>query len=231
MITGTDTQEGPSQDLRSRVLGAARAAPAPTRSQTQRRAVLLLVAAFAASLAVFWLVGGVRLGGLNEGALTQRPSGLVLATGIGTAVLAFLVAWLAFARGRSALGRPRAVLGGVALASPALLLLWKVAVSAQVPHMMDRWSERVGLRCLPLSLAIGVFPLVAFVLARRGSDPVHPVALGAALGAASGTLAASLVDLWCPVAYVPHLLLGHVLPLVLLTLAGALWGARSLAPR
>ena len=230
MITSTDMQEGPSQDLRSRVLGAARAEPAPTRPQTQRRAALLLLAAFATSLATFWLVGGVRIGGNNAGTLTERPTTLVLATALGTALLAFLVAWIAFARGRSALGRPRVWLAGVALASPALLLLWKVSVSAQVPHMMDRWSERVGLRCLPLSLAIGVFPLVAFVLARRGSDPVHPVALGAALGAASGTLAASLVDLWCPVAYLPHLLLGHVLPLVLLTLAGALWGARSLRP-
>jgi hypothetical protein len=33
-----------------------------------------------------------------------------------------------------------------------------------------------------------------------------------------------LVDLWCPVAYVPHLFIGHVLPLVLATIAGAVVG-------
>jgi hypothetical protein len=40
-----------------------------------------------------------------------------------------------------------------------------------------------------------------------------------------------LVDLWCPVAYVPHLLLGHVLPLVLTALVGTLLGGRYLAVR
>jgi hypothetical protein len=33
-----------------------------------------------------------------------------------------------------------------------------------------------------------------------------------------------LVDLWCPVAYLPHLLLGHVLPLALAVGAGAMLG-------
>jgi hypothetical protein len=37
-----------------------------------------------------------------------------------------------------------------------------------------------------------------------------------------------LVDLWCPVGYVPHLLLGHVLPIAILSLAGALIGGRVL---
>jgi hypothetical protein len=40
-----------------------------------------------------------------------------------------------------------------------------------------------------------------------------------------------LVDLWCPVAYVPHLLVGHVLPLVATTLTGAWLGGRLIALR
>jgi len=32
------------------------------------------------------------------------------------------------------------------------------------------------------------------------------------------------VDLWCPVACTPHLLVGHVLPLVLAITAGAMLG-------
>jgi hypothetical protein len=80
-----------------------------------------------------------------------------------------------------------------------------------------------------MSLLFGVVPLVTFLIARRGSDPVHPRSLGAALGAASGLWAATLVDLWCPVAYPSHVVLGHVLPALLLAGAGAALGARLLS--
>jgi len=39
------------------------------------------------------------------------------------------------------------------------------------------------------------------------------------------------VDLWCPVASVPHLLLGHVLPLGILAAVGALLGDALLSLR
>ena len=44
------------------------------------------------------------------------------------------------------------------------------------------------------------------------------------MGFAAGACAWVAVDLWCPVAYVPHVLLGHVLPLFVLAGAGALLG-------
>jgi hypothetical protein len=37
-----------------------------------------------------------------------------------------------------------------------------------------------------------------------------------------------LVDLWCPVSYLPHLLLGHLLPIAVLAAVGALVGGRLL---
>jgi hypothetical protein len=46
-----------------------------------------------------------------------------------------------------------------------------------------------------------------------------------------GACATLLVDLWCPVAYVPHLLLGHTLPVALLSLIGAWLGHRFLTIR
>ena len=46
--------------------------------------------------------------------------------------------------------------------------------------------------------------------------------------AGAGLGSALLVDLWCPVSYVPHLLLGHVLPIVILSVAGGLIGGRVL---
>ena len=68
--------------------------------------------------------------------------------------------------------------------------------------------------------------LFAALMSWRRSDPVTPRATGAAFGAGAGLGSALLVDLWCPVAYVPHLLLGHVLPIAILSLAGALIGGR-----
>jgi hypothetical protein len=37
-----------------------------------------------------------------------------------------------------------------------------------------------------------------------------------------------LIDLWCPVSYLPHLLVGHVLPIAVLAAAGAAIGRRLL---
>lgn len=49
----------------------------------------------------------------------------------------------------------------------------------------------------------------------------HAALRGAAAGAAIGAMIWGLVDLNCPVAHVPHLLLGHVLPLLLASVVGA----------
>jgi hypothetical protein len=40
-----------------------------------------------------------------------------------------------------------------------------------------------------------------------------------------------LVDLWCPVGHFGHLLVGHVLPIALLVVGGALLGRRYVAVR
>jgi hypothetical protein len=60
---------------------------------------------------------------------------------------------------------------------------------------------------------------------------VRPALNGAVMGLAAGACAWVAVDLWCPVAYVPHLLLGHVLPLLVLAGAGALLGHTVLSLR
>ena len=114
---------------------------------------------------------------------------------------------------------------------PFAFLIWKVAGSSGVPHMMDPWPTRSGLRCFALTVLFAAWPVVALVWERWGSDPVHPRALGLALGVAAGAGAAALVDLWCPVGYVPHLLTGHVAPILVLGGLGALVGARALGVR
>ncbi len=63
---------------------------------------------------------------------------------------------------------------------------------------------------------------------RRGTDPSHPNSAGMALGVSIGLAVAVLIDLWCPVAYLPHLLVGHLLPIVILALLGFAIGRKLL---
>jgi hypothetical protein len=84
------------------------------------------------------------------------------------------------------LGRPRAVLAATTIAAPAVLFAWKVLFSTRFAGMTDPWPDRPGLKCLALSLAVGVRPLAACVLLRRGGDPLHPTLSGAALGVTAG---------------------------------------------
>jgi hypothetical protein len=184
---------------------------------------LLFGLAAAVGLAIFAAVGGVRP--------HARPLSLILATASGSALVTAFALALALGRGTSMLGRSRRLLLAAIALLPLALLVWKMGVSSLYDGMNVAWPARPGARCLGLALAIGALPLAAALAVRRRSDPVQPSLTGAALGAAVGLAAASLVDLWCPVAHLQHLLVGHLLPIALLALAGALTGSRLLAVR
>jgi hypothetical protein len=199
-------------DLRSRVLAEAAREPLVTRDEARFRNAVFLVSAVIVPLGVFIAFGGVRA--------DARPVTLIVRTVVGAGVIAAAALLVALGRGRSALGRPDIILVALALLTPIAMLGWKAAVSSRFPGMMDPSPERPGFRCLELSCLLAAWPLVAVVMTRRQSDPVHPRLAGAAIGAAVGACSWVFVDLWCSVAYVPHLLLGHVLPMVATTAAG-----------
>jgi hypothetical protein len=211
------------EELRARVLEAARREPSPARGAVLRRRAMWIAGAAAVSVLVFAAVGGPRPG--------PRPLSLILWTALGSAALAAGALWSAGGRGGSMVGRPRAWLWAVAVSTPLALLAWKVGCSVGDAQMMAPWPGRVGFRCLGLSLAMAATPLAALLAARKNGDPVHPRSAGLALGVAAGAAAWVLVDLWCPVAHPRHLLIGHVLPLVLLAAAGAWLGGRWLSMR
>ena len=210
-------------DLRARVLAAAAAEPAPTRRALVIQSISIVLGAVAVALAVFFYKDGLRL--------TGRPGMLVVQTAVGAAVIGIVAAWIALARGRSMLGRSRRVLGAALLLVPLALLAWKLAVSAQFSGMTRWHDDRPGFRCLLLSFAVAAAPLAALLFLRRGRDPVHPAEAGAASGLVAGAFAWILVDLWCLVAHIEHLLLGHVLPLLLAMLGGGLVGRLVLSLR
>lgn len=128
------------------------------------------------------------------------------------------------------LGRPRGWLIAVALAAPLGFLVWKASLSQEF-NLTDPWPTRPGIRCLLLTFSFALAPLGALFFVRRGSDPTHPRSLGLVLAVAAGTSAAALVDLWCPVGHLRHLVMGHVLPVALLGLVGIWLGQRLLAVR
>ena len=210
-------------DLKHRILDATTSEPSPTRRQRMIRSAIRMASALAVPLFLFLLVGGPQVG--------PRPLGLVATTALGTSGIAATALFVAVGRGSSMLGRSRRRLLVTAAIVPVAFLLWKVVASWAVPHMMDPWPSRPGLRCFALTVLFAAWPVAVLVRERRGSDPVHPRTLGVALGVAAGAASAVLVDLWCPVGHVPHVLIGHVVPILLLGGLGALVGAGSLGVR
>jgi hypothetical protein len=115
-------------------------------------------------------------------------------------------------------GRLLAVAIGVPLVVGAWLLLW--GTTYVDPYL------RVGWRCIAFTAATAPWPFLALYRASRRLDPRHPQLTGAALGSAAGAWAAVMAEIWCPLAAGPHVLVGHVLPLVLLVGVGAGIGYR-----
>jgi hypothetical protein len=207
--------------LRAKVLELAARNPSPTRDALRKRTAFWLALGLSLPVALLVLVGGVERG--------QRPPLLLAATTTGTLGLSLVALGVALGYGGRGLGRPRLQLLSSALLLPLVLILWKLGCSSAFLGMTQVWPTRPGLRCFGLSLLFGLAPLIAFLAARRKSDPVHPVTLGAALGAAGGLWGASFVDLWCPAGHPLHVILGHALPSLLLATVGGWAGARVLA--
>ena len=210
----------PSLELKLRILRNVEATPVPTRAIESFRAICINAAALAVTMGAYWYCGGVRI--------TGRPTNLVIGTAAGSVVIAIAGLTFLVGRDRNMLGRPRLSLLLVAALLPMALLAWKIYFSIQFPHGLDRWSDRAGYRCLGLALCMGLLPLLTALYSRRGTDPSHPETAGMAVGVSVGLGVAVLVDLWCPVAYLPHLLVGHVMPIVVLALLGLAVGWKLL---
>jgi Negative regulator of sigma F len=208
-------------ELRSRILQAVRERPAATRRQVRRPRVAFIAAGLAAPIVGLIVAGGPLVG--------TRPWSLLLATSGGTVALACAAIGMAVGWSASLLDRARVWFVGTALAVPPLWFLWKVLWTVQFEGMAR--PGPLGLRCFGLTFAFALGPLVFLAAARRECDPTHPISRGAALGAAAGVYAAALVDLWCPVGDLRHVLLGHALPVALLGLLGLWVGHRLLAIR
>lgn len=209
-----------AEELRARTLAAVRRHPSRTHRAFRAHVILWMTSSVAISLAIFFLAGGLRA--------SRRPESLLMGTMAGTLTVAVLAVLAGIHRGRSMLPRPRWQLALLVALVPAALFAWKVAWSARYPAMMVDWPERPGLRCFLLTLAMGLGPLVSLILLHRNSEPVRPGLAGGAMGVAVGAVAWVFLELWCPVAFPRHLLIGHVAPTLLLAILGGILGRATM---
>jgi hypothetical protein len=214
----------PSGELRARILAEVACIPAPTRPEHERRILLLATFGALATTSLFFVMGGFARG--------ARPTELVVFTASFGLVGALVLTRVSAGVTGSMLGRPRQVLLlaciGLApvLAIVALLaaVWWPESASEAVP-------TRAHLACGLITIVQGVLPLVALVVPRRGSDPVHPAITGAALGMTAGAWTAMMAYLRCPHAEAFHCIVAHVIPTLVLTAVGALLGRAFLKLR
>ncbi len=211
-------------DLRARVLAEVARAPSPTRREHRTKTALVAAGGVLATAALFFATGGLRLG--------ARPVELVAFTaGLGLVAALVLTRVSARARG-SMLGRPRHVLVlGAALGAPALAIVALAAAALWPGHGAEDVPSASHLSCGLLTILQGMLPFAVLLLPRRGTDPVHPMLTGAALGMAAGTWTAMMAYLRCPHAAALHCMEAHVLPTLLLAAAGALVGRKLLQIR
>jgi len=207
-------------EVRALVFSAVRATPSASRREVGRRNAARLGFAALLALAEFFALGGSVYG--------ARSVGLTLLSAAGWGLVALAITRLSLVRGPSMLGRPTRALFTMAVTCAPIVFCWAAATAGTQGARAD-WGLHA--RCLGAAALLSAPPFVAFLYARRHSDPVHPAALGAALGAASGAWGGALIDLHCPVTHMAHLGAAHVMPIALFALAGAAIGKRVLAQR
>ena len=238
----------PPESLERRILEAVRSQPAPVRPvrgpsgwAIVAAAGLATVAAYTAEIAFGELrkgrglarAAGAVTSGLESllglGAATPgRPAAAGVPIVVGTLLLAAIATWLVLPPRRSLLSPPRGRLVAVVLGLPVLVGVWHLVWGITY---VDPFVPRVSWPCIALTLVTAPWPFLALYRASRRLDPHHPALTGAALGAAAGAWGAVMAAIWCPLSLGPHVLVGHVLPLVFSVGLGAMVGYRMFRVR
>ena len=151
------------------------------------------------------------------------------------AVLALSATSFALWQGRDGLG-----IGSLTLASVAALVVPLYAALTVLRPLHSGAADNValtgvaispwGLRCLLISMLVSAPVLAILAIALRRAVAVSSALRGAALGAAAGAWGGLAVFVFCPSGLLQHLLVGHILPIAIFTLSGAIVLARTLRP-
>jgi hypothetical protein len=224
MSAGERGPAAPPGDLRARILAEVARTPAPTRAEHRKRIAIIAGIGALATTSLFFATGGFVKG--------ARPIELVAFTAGFGLLAALVLTRVSSGVSGSMLGRPRHVLLVVCVVAAPVLAIVALAAAALWPeHANEAIQTRSHLACGAITLLQGALPLIALVVPRRGSDPVHPAITGAALGMTAGAWTAMMAYLRCPHAAAIHCIAAHVLPTLVLTAAGALLGRALLKIR
>jgi hypothetical protein len=225
----------PSERLYARVRSAVEGAPAAT-TRTRTRIIAALAIAPVLTMLVVLLASGFVYGqpapGLHIDVASSGTALTILALLTGLALVSTVFAlW----QGRSGLGIASMWLVSVAaLVVPvyaALTVLQPVhSGAADDASFTGVAISPWGLRCIFIASVVGASVLAIFAVALRRAVAVASGLRGAALGAAAGAWAGLAVFAFCPSGELQHLLVGHVLPIAVFTLLGAVALSRALRP-
>jgi hypothetical protein len=215
----------PSERRYARVRSAVESTPAATtRTRTRIIAALAIVPTLTTLVVLIasGLVYGQPAAGLDVDVASSTAALTTLALLLGLALASTVFAlW----QGRSGLGIASMWLVSItALVAPvyaALTVLQPLhSGAADDASLTGVAISPWGLRCILIASIVGASVLAIFAVTLRRAVAVTVGLRGAALGAAAGAWAGLAVFAFCPSGELQHLLVGHVLPIVLLTLCG-----------
>lgn len=212
----------PTSDL-EQLKSALSATASPTRHQARAQRRWLYGASAAVLVATASLHGWV----VFEAKPWRHTVVLALAVGSFAASLASVLQRYH----RSPLGPRRALLRSVNLLAIPGLLLASALPNLAAPETLQWPAERARghIGCTLLLLASGAMLAWLAVLSLRRAAPLTPRATAATIGAAAGAWASLAVSLQCTHTDPLHTLGTHVLPVAILMLLTARFGARALA--
>ena len=203
-----------NQDLRARVLAEVARTPSQTRAEFTRRVLLVSAIGALATASLFFALGGLAPG--------TRPFELIAFTsGFGLLAAIILTRLGSISRGPM-LGPSRTMLLSIIIATAPILALVALGATMVWPkEAAEPVSALSTLSCGILTVVQGALPLVALLVPRRGTDPVHPAITGAALGMTAGAWTVMMSYLRCPHTAATHTIVAHVVPTLVLAGLGA----------
>lgn len=213
-------------NLRDRVLQAAATRPAPTRTMTNRRRILTLIALGGALGSFAFMRGAPCIAG-------PRPASHLVVAGLAFAIVALSAAIFVLAPTRSTLGRRPAVRRLFAVAVPLALVIASLIANLSSPSTLHWPSTHIWdhIPCVVMMLVLGGTGLAALIRLERGFETIAPRATGASLGAVAGAWTALVMAIQCTQPDPIHVLVTHIVPVVLLVVLGMELGSRWLVVR
>ncbi len=205
---------GLPEELRLKVAAElARGEPPPTRASTR-----FVPLAVALGLQIAFALN------LRSNFKQLEPMALAIVSG-SLLLLSIVTLVVALAPGRHGLGAGVTRLMVLGIAAAPLYALTTLG------WPLGRFDIPMGpTGCLIGSLGLGVTMVAGLAFALRRSVPAAPLARAMLIGATGGAWAGFAMHLHCPACDRPHILIGHVVPIVVLTVVSALTLPRWLRP-